>query len=113
MIEKSVESSESSDTADDQEANRSQHDYLQQLRWRSRRGLLELELLLLPFARERLTEISSELLSDYERLLECEDLDIYDWLQARSQPGDRSLQRVVSEVRAFQASRGARRQAEL
>ena len=71
--------------------------------------LLELELLLLPFARERLTEISSELLRDYERLLECEDLDIYDWLQARSQPGDRSLQRVVSEVREFQASRGARR----
>ena len=56
--------------------------YLQQLRWRSRRGLLELELLLLPFAQQRLTELASPSSSTImSRLLGCEDLDIYDWLQ--------------------------------
>jgi antitoxin CptB len=110
MNEKSATDPASNGVSDKQVRGQPEHDYLQQLRWRSRRGLLELELLLLPFAGERLTEISTELLGDYERLLECEDLDIYDWLQSRSQPEDGSLEGIVSEVSAFQASRGVRRQ---
>ena len=83
----------------------SKTDYLQQLRWRSRRGLLELELLLLPFAQQRLAELSPEQLDSYEQLLECEDLDIYDWLQQRSQPTDASLQMIVDLVRDHQLHR--------
>jgi antitoxin CptB len=81
-------------------------EYVQQLRWRSRRGLLELELLLLPFASDRLDQLSVDKLQAYERLLECEDLDIYDWLQQRSIPADASLIEIIAAVRDYQASLG-------
>jgi antitoxin CptB len=88
------------------ESSDAQADYLQQLRWRSRRGLLELELLLLPFARDRLDALSVAELQSYEQLLACEDLDIYDWLQLRSQPAEPSLQQIVELIRAHQRSSG-------
>lgn len=78
--------------------------YIQQLRWRSRRGLLELELLLLPFATDRLDSLDEVTLGEYERLLVCEDLDIYDWLQQRSAPDDDSLRKIVTAIRDYQQS---------
>ena len=68
------------------------------LYWRSRRGLLELELLLVPFVRERYAQLSPEAQSSYARLLEYEDLDIYDWLQGRSQPDDQSMAVIVALI---------------
>ena len=81
-------------------------DYLQQLRWRSRRGLLELELLLLPFARDRLASLSAADRQSSEQLLACEDLDIYDWLQQRARPPNASLQQMVELIRAHQRASG-------
>jgi antitoxin CptB len=52
-------------------------------RWRSRRGLLELELLLADFARERLPALTERELAEYERLLGCDDLDVHAWLLGR------------------------------
>ena len=69
------------------------------LYWRSRRGLLELELLLVPFVRERYAQLSPDAQSSYARLLEHEDLDIYDWLQGRSQPDDQSMAVIVALIR--------------
>jgi len=71
---------------------------LEQLRWRSRRGLLELELLLLPFAAERLGSLDPTALDAYERLLGCEDMDVYDWLQGRANPADQSLDAIVRRI---------------
>jgi len=89
----------SADGSDEQRVN-----YIQQLRWRSRRGLLELELLLLPFATDCLDTVAEAALGDYERLLGCEDLDIYDWLQKRSAPDDDSLLKIVAAIRDYQQS---------
>lgn len=55
-------------------------------RWRSRRGALELELLLLPFVQTQLAQLDEQTLHDYSKLLDCEDWDIFDWLQQRSPP---------------------------
>ena len=70
-----------------------------QLYWRSRRGLLELELLLVPFMRDCYGELSPETQRSYAKLLESEDLDIYDWLQGRCQPDDESLVPIVALIR--------------
>jgi len=77
---------------------------IQQLRWRSRRGLLELELLLLPFASDCLEMLDEDGLNDYERLLSCEDLDIYDWLQQRSVPEDDTVLSIVTAISDYQQS---------
>jgi antitoxin CptB len=74
--------------------------------WRSRRGLLELELLLVPFMQERYADLPPEAQRSFARLLECEDVDIYDWLQGRSQPPDQPLVSIVDLIEAHNTSRG-------
>ena len=73
------------------------------LRWRSRRGLLELELLLRGFVDARLTSLSHVEKQDYARLLERDDCDIYDWLMGRGEPDDPALVAIVRTVRAATA----------
>ncbi len=77
------------------------------LYWRTRRGLLELELLLAPFMRERYANLPTDAQRSFARLLECEDMDIYDWLQGRSQPSDKTLVSIVALVSAHNANRGS------
>ena len=73
---------------------------LQRLRWRSRRGLLELELLLAPFNDHRLWLLPESLLEEYEVLLDCDDIDVHEWLMRRAEiPG--GVERIVKEIRAF------------
>lgn len=81
---------------------------LQLLRWRSRRGLLELELLLLPFADECLIDLEEPELDAYERLLACDDLDIYEWLQGRARPPDPELDAIVARIAAHLDSAAGR-----
>lgn len=49
--------------------------------WRSRRGLLELDLYLTPFAESYFDELSAGLKQQYGALLECEDPEILAWLK--------------------------------
>ena len=53
--------------------------------WRSRRGLLELDLLLYPFACHRYSELTFKAKEKYHELLHCEDVDILAWLKNESE----------------------------
>jgi antitoxin CptB len=75
--------------------------------WRSRRGLLELDLLLPPFVRARFAELTDAQRDALQRLLECEDQDIWDWFQQRSAPDDPELAELVQLIRAFNDGGGA------
>jgi antitoxin CptB len=77
----------------------SSHIENQVLRWRSRRGLLELELVLRPFVERCLESLSSDDKARYARLLEHDDCDIYDWIQARREPDDADLVALVGAIR--------------
>lgn len=70
-----------------------------QLTWRSRRGMLELELILLPFVRSKLVELSVADRAAYARLLEHDDWDIFEWLQGRWEPQDQSLAPILEQIR--------------
>ncbi len=72
----------------------------QALRWRSRRGLLELELLLQRFLAARLDSLSAAERRVYARLLEYDDCDLYDWIQARAMPDDAAVAGMVLAIRA-------------
>ncbi|MCB1685774.1 MAG: succinate dehydrogenase assembly factor 2 [Pseudomonadales bacterium] len=72
------------------------------LRWRSRRGMLELELLLQPFVSSRLAVVDGRLLEAFERLLDCEDWDIFNWLQER-ETAPNEFSHLLAEVRQAQA----------
>jgi antitoxin CptB len=69
--------------------------------WRSRRGLLELDLLLPPFVTARYDALSDAQKRAFDALLDCEDTDLWDWLQRRSAPPDVELAAVIDQIRAF------------
>lgn len=73
---------------------------VKRLRWRSRRGMLELELALKPFVDTRLESLSPAEQSRYARLLEHDDWDIFDWVQGKRDPEDSELRALVDEIRA-------------
>lgn len=71
---------------------------LNRLFWHSRRGMLELDVLLVPFAREAFALLSSEDQARYRTLLECEDQDMFAWFMHREAPPTADLQRIVDLV---------------
>lgn len=66
--------------------------------WHSRRGMLELDLLLEPFARECFERLTPAQQALYQQLLSNEDQDLYAWLLQRQEPDDPSLKAIISLI---------------
>lgn len=58
----------------------------QRVLWRSRRGMLELDILLVAFARTRYPQLTDAEQQAYRSLLGLDDWLIWDWLQRRAEP---------------------------
>lgn len=69
--------------------------------WASRRGMLELDLILVPFVQNRFAELSDIDQQRYKRLLEGEDSDLFAWLMGRGQPDDPELACIVEQIIAY------------
>ena len=70
-------------------------------KWASRRGLLELDLLLAPFVAEAFLELSVILRQDYRELLFQDDQDLMEWIMGRSAITEDRFVRVIEEIRRF------------
>jgi antitoxin CptB len=68
------------------------------LRWRSRRGMLELDLLLLPFFDEVFEELESDEQQAFIKLLEQDDPDLWDWFSRKSESDDPELAALVERI---------------
>jgi antitoxin CptB len=68
--------------------------------WHSRRGMRELDLLLLPFVEQVLPQLQEEQQWHYRQLLEEEDQDLFSWLVQREPVPDARLQNLVDLIRA-------------
>lgn len=69
------------------------------MRWHSRRGLLELDLVLVPFA-ERYFQLLPEADQDaYVKLLTCEDQDLLSWWLQQTQPQDSEIAHILDIIR--------------
>ena len=71
---------------------------LNRLFWHSRRGMLELDVLLVPFVKEAYPSLDAEDQARYRKLLECEDQDMFGWFMERSESEDPELQRMVRMI---------------
>jgi antitoxin CptB len=71
---------------------------LNRLFWHSRRGMLELDLLLVPFVREAYAGLAEEDQARYRKLLECEDQDMFGWFMQREEPADADLRKIVRMI---------------
>ncbi len=74
---------------------------LNRAKWASRRGLLELDLLLSPFVKGAFDTLSDELKSDYCALLFNDDQDLMEWIMGRAEVPDQRFIAVVSAIRQF------------
>lgn len=75
------------------------------MRWASRRGLLELDLLLGPFVEEVFPVLDSNAQEAYRRLMSCDDQDILNWIMGRAPLGDSSLASIVASIREHNDSK--------
>jgi antitoxin CptB len=77
---------------------------LDRIRWRCRRGLLELDLVLAVFLREELEQLMPDELASFSRLLDAADNDLWDWVSARCEPPDASLAALVERLRSVRCA---------
>lgn len=67
--------------------------------WSSRRGMLELDLILLPFLENIYPSLAQADKESYWKLLDSEDQDMFEWFMNRQNPENTELQRIVDLVR--------------
>lgn len=71
---------------------------IRRMTWHCRRGMLELDVVLEPFMRQHFRQLSFADQQCFEKLLACEDQDLFSWVMRRTQPEDADLQRILSLV---------------
>ena len=69
------------------------------LLWASRRGMLELDLILTPFVENVYDTLSKDDQLRFEVLLECEDQTLFMWFMQRENPSDPNMQRIIKIIR--------------
>ncbi|MEM8593587.1 MAG: succinate dehydrogenase assembly factor 2 [Pseudomonadota bacterium] len=72
--------------------------------WHSRRGMLELDMLLMPFAKKHFPSLNAEDQQRYMSLLKEEDQDLFLWLMQRSAPDETELQHSIAQILAYAQS---------
>jgi len=71
---------------------------IRRLTWQSRRGMLELDVLFVPFMEQAFKDLSEEDKDIFVRLLECEDQELFVWLMRRAKSDDTQLQYMVELI---------------
>ncbi|MBS3803103.1 MAG: succinate dehydrogenase assembly factor 2 [Oleiphilaceae bacterium] len=66
--------------------------------WHSRRGMLELDVLLLPFLEEVYRTLPEKDQDIYRKLLTCEDADMWQWFMQQDRPEDPDLQYMIDKI---------------
>jgi antitoxin CptB len=74
---------------------------LQRLRWRSRRGMRELDQLFGRYLDRRWSEASAVERATFERLLACEDDRLWRWFLGYDTAEDAELHALVERIRAL------------
>jgi len=72
--------------------------------WHSRRGMLELDLLLVPFAREAFEALSLEDKLLYRDFLVEEDQDLWAWLMKRAEPSEARFHPMIDQILAHKVA---------
>ena len=72
---------------------------LAELRWRSRRGTRELDLILLGFLSAGYENLTPQDRRAYARLLDTPDPDLMTWLFGRATPADPEIAKLVQAIR--------------
>lgn len=72
---------------------------INRLRWATRRGMLELDLILLPFLENVFPSLAEREQLLFEQLLESEDQDMFNWFINREDPTEAHIKEIVGIIR--------------
>ena len=68
------------------------------LLWRARRGMWELDQLLVPYCEEVIPGLSTDSQDAFARLLQEEDADLLNWFSLESSPEDNDLKIAIKAI---------------
>ena len=68
------------------------------LLWRARRGMWELDQLLVPYCEEVIPGLSTDSQDSFARLLQEEDADLLNWFSLESSPEDNELRSTIRAI---------------
>ena len=71
---------------------------VKRLYWHSRRGMWELDQLLVPFVEEQYLKLDEADRERYRMLLDWEDQDIFGWCMLRAEPDNADLKRIIELI---------------
>ena len=72
--------------------------------WQCRRGLWELDAILIPFVEKYFTKMDKKEIDDFRKLLTYEDIEIFDILVNKKPFEDKNLGKIVEMINRFQDS---------
>ena len=72
--------------------------------WQCRRGLWELDAILIPFVEKYLSKMDETEIDDFRKLLAYEDIEIFDILLNKKPFEDKNLGKIVEKINRFQDS---------
>lgn len=75
------------------------------VKWQSRRGMRELDLMLLPFVDIDLPKCDEQMLNDYVDLLEASDLELVRWFNGTEEANTESRRKVIEFTKKCHATR--------
>jgi len=79
---------------------------INRLKWATRRGMLELDLVLLPFLENCFESLSDDDQIRFEKLLTCQDPDIFDWFMGKAVPSDPEVKIIVDKINQYSRPEG-------
>lgn len=86
------------------EVNLSAQGARKRVRWACRRGMLELDLFLLPFFDHCYDNLPLEEKKDFALLLSQTDPQLFAWLMQSARPEKKELASIVDKIRVFQCT---------
>ncbi|MCO6411146.1 MAG: succinate dehydrogenase assembly factor 2 [Thiogranum sp.] len=76
---------------------------LARMRWKCRRGMLELDLLLRDFLDEGYAALDDAGRHQFDAMLDYPDAVLLEWLMGRIQPADKDVAQLVATIRSTAA----------
>ncbi len=87
--------------------NTGQESAVRRLKWACRRGMLELDVLLEPFVDHDYAELNPQQQQAFERLLTCDDPELFAWFMGHETCPDPVLAAQVALILERNLARGA------
>ena len=78
---------------------------INRMRWAARRGMLELDLVLEPFVQACYADLDDTGRARFQRLMGCDDQDLFAWFLRREQPEDEDLREIVGTILQYARTR--------